>query len=720
MNTDFPSSRDLVFIGGGHTHALVLRKWGMNPLPGVRLTLIDPAPTAAYSGMLPGFVAGHYGRDDLNIDLVRLARFGNARLILGAAEYIDVEGKQIHVPGRPPVAYDVVAIDVGITSRMPSLPGFADHGIPAKPLTPFAKRWDAYRKAGDAKEIAVIGGGVAGAELAMAMAHSLRAAGQDFALTLIDRSEALTEMTPSGSAIVRETMGQLGIVVLENAAVTHIDETNVYLEGADPIASTFTVGAAGAKPHDWIAGLGLDLTDGFLNVSPTLQASDPDVFATGDCAHLVHAPRTKAGVFAVRQAPVLFDNLVARLSGGQLRRYDPQKDYLKLVSLGEKKALAEKWGRGFRGPLLWRWKDQIDQKFMRQFRDLPAMESLALPRTHADGLADALGPKPMCGGCGAKVGRGALREALSALPKPDRPDILSLPGDDAAVVDVGGTQQVLTTDHLRAVTHDPVVMTRIAAHHALGDVWAMGAEPQAAVASFVLPRTSAQLQARTLAEMTAAAHGVFEAAGAAIVGGHSSLGAELTVGFSITGIASSAPITLAGAMPGDVLILTKPLGSGVILAAEMQSAARGDVVAHCLDQMCVSQRVASRILKDAHAMTDVTGFGLAGHAAGIAEASHVALTITLGDVPILPGALELAGAGHGSSLLQDNKSGAGSVTVPDTPLGELMFDPQTSGGLLAAVPEAAAAGLIVALQEAGYPAALIGHVEDGTPGLRFV
>ena len=173
-----PLTRELVLIGGGHSHALILKRWGMRPLPGVRVTVVNPGAVAAYSGMLPGFVAGHYVREDLELDLLRLARFAGARAVLGRATGIDREARLIHVEGRPPIRYDIASIDIGITSAMPDLTGFAEHGIPAKPLEAFASRWDQFRKealAGEvAPEVAVIGGGVAGAELAMAMAQNLK------------------------------------------------------------------------------------------------------------------------------------------------------------------------------------------------------------------------------------------------------------------------------------------------------------------------------------------------------------------------------------------------------------------------------------------------------------------------------------------------------------------------------------------------------------------
>ncbi len=717
MNPMLPQTRDLVLIGGGHTHALILRKWGMKALAGARVTLINPGPTAPYTGMLPGFVAGHYGRDDLEIDLVKLTRFAGARLILGAASAIDPVAQTVTVPGRPPIAYDVASVDIGITSDMPDLSGFVEHGVPAKPLGPFATRWAAFREAANTPAIAVIGGGVAGVELAMAMGHAL---GGKARISVIDKDQVLAQTNPTGRRMLLETLTTQGIALIENATVALVGADHVALTDGRQIASDFTVGAAGARPYDWLANIGLDLHAGFIAVGPTLQSSNPAIFAVGDCAHLTHAPRPKAGVFAVRQAPVLFDNLRAALSGGDLRHYQPQKDYLKLVSLGDKSALAEKWGTARAGALLWRWKDRIDRKFMRQFTDLPVMDLPDVPLTTATGVRESLGDKPLCGGCGAKVGRGALRDVLAGLPPPDRADVLSVAGDDAAIVMVGQTRQVMTTDHLRALMADPGLMTRIAAIHALGDIWAMGASPHVATASIILPRLSADLQRRTLAEVMAVATEVMTAAGAAIVGGHSSLGDELTIGFTLTGLCDKPPITLAGAQPGDVLILTKPLGSGVIMAAEMAGQARGGAVAAAYAAMVQGQGAASAVLAGAHAMTDVTGFGLAGHLGGICAASGVGADVDLNAVPLMDGALELAQGGMKSTIFADNRSGAGPVFGADGPRADLLFDPQTAGGLLAAVDADTADDLLKQLCDAGYPAAIIGRITDGPPAVKVL
>lgn len=712
-----PATRDLVLIGGGHSHALVLRKWGMNPLPGARVTVINPGPTAPYSGMLPGFVAGHYRRDELDIDLVKLARFAGARVVLGAANGIDLDARTVHVPGRPPIAFDVASVDIGITSDMPALPGFADNAIPAKPLGPFAARWEAFRVVDGPAHVAVIGGGVAGVELILAMAHALKQRGRLAEAHLIDNAQALMAIGGPARDRLKQALTDQGVTLHEGVEITAIEPDGVRLGDDRLLRSDFTTGAAGARPYDWLAETGLEMENAFVKVDAWLRSSDPAIFAVGDCAHLTASPRPKAGVYAVRQAPVLYHNLCATMSGHSVRPYKAQKDYLKLISMGGKSALGERFGRTFAGPLIWKWKDRIDQTFMQKFRDLPVMAQPDLPHPRAEGMEEALGDKPMCGGCGAKVGRTALRGALAPLSGPKRSDITPLPGDDAALLHTGGAKQVISADHLRALTEDPVVMTRIAANHALGDVWAMGATPQAALASVILPRLSPALQERTLSEIMTTATEAMRTAGAEIVGGHSSVGDELTIGFTVTGLCDADPITLAGAQVGDVLILTKPLGSGVIMAAEMAGQASGDHVAKALEHMTQAQSDAARILSSAHAMTDVTGFGLAGHLMGICEASGVSAELDIGAVPLMDGATDLAVRGIRSSLYPENQA-----IAPELPAGgvnDLLFDPQTAGGLLAAVAADEAEEILNKLIEASYPAALIGRITEGTPGLTL-
>ena len=723
MHTPLPLTRDLVLLGGGHAHALVLRRWGMRPLPGVRLTVINPAPTAPYTGMLPGLVAGHYAREELDIDLVRLARFAGARLVTDRATGLDRDAGRVLLAGRPPVPWDVLSIDVGVGAAIPDLPGMAEHALAVKPMDVFADRWQAFLAevaTGRAEpSAAVIGAGVAGVEIALAIRHRLGRLSPAPRVTLVEAGQALSAAPPALRRRLRRRLAEADVALVEGAAVARVTAAGAVLADGREVPAARVISAAGPRPQPWLAQTGLPTTDGYLRVDRTLRSpADGRIFAAGDCAHLDGQPRPKAGVYAVRAAPVLHANLRAALSGGALRRFRAQRDFLKLISLGRQEALAERGGLVVQGAWLWRLKHRIDRRFMDSLSDLRPMRPAPPRGPVAAGVRAALaGGQPPCAGCGAKVAAGALAATLAGLPPVRRGDVEVTAGDDAAVLRLGGARQVLTTDHLRAFTEDPWTLGRIAAVHALGDVWAMGAAPQAALAQIILPRMAERMQAETLREVMAGAAMVFEAAGAAIVGGHTTEGAEMTVGFTVTGLAPAAPIGHAGARPGDALLLTAPLGSGTILAAEMALKARGAEVAAALADMARPQGEAAEILAGAHAMTDVTGFGLAGHLAQILRASGVGATLWLDALPLMQGAERLAGLGIRSTLWAANRAGAGPVAAPQGARAALLFDPQTGGGLLAAVPATEAAACLARLRAAGCPAAHVGEVTEGPPAI---
>ncbi|MEO0829410.1 MAG: selenide, water dikinase SelD, partial [Pseudomonadota bacterium] len=600
----------------------------MAPLPGARLTVINPDVTAPYTGMLPGHVAGHYPREALEIDLVRLCRFAGARLVLGRADGIERDARNISVEDHPDIRYDIASIDIGITSGLPGVPGFSDHAVPAKPLGAFAKAWEAriaeVAAGAPPPKICVIGAGVGGVELALAMHHRLTLLGhEEPSIHIVDRSAALPGLGGDARAVLFERLRAADIRLHEKTRVKEVSATEVYVENDRPIPSTFTVGTAGARPHGWLAELGLEHEKGFLTVDAHLRSvSDSAIYAVGDCAHLGFAPRPKAGVFAVRQAPILHHNFRADLTGQERRAFKPQKRFLKLISLGGKDALAEGYGLTPSGPWLWRLKDRIDVAFMDKLAKLPAMPAPTLPKARAEGVAHLAEGQPPCAGCGAKVSSQTLDTVLRGLPAPKRQDVASLPGDDAALLRIGGAEQVITTDHLRAFTDDPVTFARLAAIHALGDIWAMGAQPQAALANVTLPYMAAPMQASTLRDVMESLAQVMRREGADLVGGHTTNGAEFTIGLTITGLVDGKATGLEGAAPGDALVLTKPIGSGTILAADMQALAPGDVVQAAFETMGMGQsRAASLLSLVATAMTDVTGFGLAGHLLRLCKAS---------------------------------------------------------------------------------------------------
>lgn len=328
--------------------------------------MIAPSRQLAYSGMLPGVIAGHYSQDACQIDVAALAQKSGATFVQGAAIGLDAGARTVLLENGVRVPFDVASFDVGATTELPHVEGFAKHAVPAKPLHLFAARWTDFMVTPGAKSVAVIGGGVAGVELALAAAHALRA--ENASVHVIEHGHVLS----SGSALLRRrlrrALSRFGVLVHENADVTAVSDHGVHCADGTDILARFVIGAVGATPHAWMQNLPLAQTLGFVNVDAHLQTSLPGVFAVGDCAHMQYAPRAKAGVYAVRQAPVLSANLRAAVVGGTPQDYLPQRDYLKLISLGTRQALGEKYGLGFASPLLWRLKDRVDRQFVQQFK----------------------------------------------------------------------------------------------------------------------------------------------------------------------------------------------------------------------------------------------------------------------------------------------------------------------------------------------------------------
>ena len=746
QNASGPVVKDLVLIGCGHSHIAVLRRFGMKPLPGVRLTLITREAHTPYSGMLPGFIAGHYGFDEVHIDAGPLARFAGARLYQDEVVGLDLAGRQVLCRGRPPVPFDLLSIDIGSTPNTGLVPGAAGHAVPVKPIDRFIEHWERLvarvRAERGVIRVGVVGGGAGSVELALAAHHRLCAllaeAGLDAAglrLTLVCGSERILPRFPA--AVARRFTALLAereIEVLTGCTVSAVAQGCLMVAGRAPVACDEVLWVTQASSAAWLEDSGLAVDDrGFVRVSDRLQSvSHAHVFATGDIAVIDAHPRPKSGVYAVRQGPPLARNLRRALLGRRLKRHVPQKKVLALITSGDRYAVATRGDWSAAGAWAWRWKDWIDRRFMRKYNELPAMPE-AEPARVAAGVADGEALKAIsaiamrCGGCGAKVGSTVLERALGRLDPVQRADVLiglDAP-DDAAVVAVpAGKAMVHSVDYFRAFLDDPYLFGKIAANHSLSDLYAMGAEPQTALAIATVPYGLEAKIESDLSLMMAGALEILRDAGAALVGGHTSEGAELALGFAVNGLID--PVLLArkrGMRPGDRLILTKPLGTGTLFAAEMRLKAKARWIQGALASMARSNREAAACLRrhGLTACTDVTGFGLLGHLVEMTKASDVDIALDLDAVPAMAGARETFAMGIVSSLQPQNVRLRRALREPlrwrQHPLFPLIFDPQTSGGLLASVPDAEAAACLAELKRLGYiGAAIIGTVlpQDAT------
>ena len=738
---DQPVLRDIVLVGGGHSHVGVIKRFGMRPVPGVRLTVICRDTHTPYSGMLPGYIAGHYGYDDVHIDLRRLAQFAGARFYAEEAVGLDRGERTVLCRNRPPVAYDQVSINIGSTPMLDNVPGAAEHAVPVKPIHTFNTRWlallDRVLTQPGRKSIAVVGAGAGGVELTLAMQfrlrNELRALGRDPDELSFHLLDAGTGILPTHNASVRRAFEQVlaerGVVVHRNALVDHVSAGRLRTMDGRNLQTDEIVWVTRAGGAPWLRDSGLKLDEsGFIQVTDTLQTvSDPNVFAAGDIATMVNHPREKAGVFAVRQGRPLADNLGRAVQGQPLRPYRPQSSWLALISTGDKVAVASRGALGLRGAWVWRWKDRIDRRFMEKFNDLPAMEDQVSAVTspiklETEEAAQAISAIAMrCGGCGAKVGATVLSRALGALHPIERDDVLiglHAP-DDAAVVRVPpGKAMVHSVDFFRAFVDDPYIFGKVAANHALGDIFAMGAEAQSATAIVTVPPGLEAKEEDVLFQMMSGAIETLNEAGCALVGGHTGEGAELALGFAVNGLIDESAVLRKGGMrPGDVLILTKPIGTGTLFAAHARLQARGRWIDAALVAMCQSNRLGARCLAEhgATACTDLTGFGLLGHLVEMTRPSGVDAELSLAQLPVLEGAEETIAAGILSSLQPANvrlrRALRNQGEMADHPRYALIFDPQTAGGLLASIPADRAEACIRALRVLGYgQAAAIGRI----------
>ena len=523
--SDQPVLRDLVLVGGGHSHVGVLRMFAMKPEPGVRITVICTDIDTPYSGMLPGYISGHYSFDEVHIDLGRLCAFAGARLYHDAVIGIDRKTQTVICKNRPPVAYDLLSINIGSTPQVQQVEGAQTLAVPVKPIAQFNQRWlallDKARQWPTHRgrmTIAVVGGGAGGVELLLSMQYRLRnelkALGrspEDLKFVLLSSGETiLPTHNPGVRARFAKVLQERNVEVHTQAEVVQVSPGCLHTRDGRTFDADETMWVTQAGGPAWLQSTGLTLDDkGFIRVHPSLQSlNDPLVFAAGDIASFVDRPLEKAGVFAVRMAKPLAENLRRSLRGQKLVAYKPQRHWLALISTGNRFAVASRGSLGFAGSWVWQWKDRIDREFMRRFTELPVMgwnspgtqlrtaiqsmgqvlkdiqaqgraPTTRLNLTSEESLQAISAIAMRCGGCGAKVGSNILSRALGNLKPVERPDVLIglHSPDDAAVVRVPpGMAVVQTVDFFRAFIDDPYLFGKVAANHALGDIFAMGGE----------------------------------------------------------------------------------------------------------------------------------------------------------------------------------------------------------------------------------------------------
>ncbi len=690
-----PERHLLVLAGGGHSHVLVLRRWLMRPRtrpPRTRLTLVSRHGTALYSGLLPAVVAGLEPMEAAAIDLRRLCTLAGVTFVQAEITGLDPAARALKLAGRPPLRFDRLSLDLGAVTATSGWS--AGEAMAVKPLEPFLA-WAERRSAGE--PLVIRGGGAAAVELALAF----RARGM--ACELLLQGECL----------------HLGSAAANRAGERLLAQAAIPIQRRTPPEARADLACTGSRAPAWLAAAGLpvDPPSGRVLTESSLQViGHPALFASGDCGLIAADPRPPSGVWAVRSAPVLAENLRRSLAEPPepLRPWRPQARALQLLGDGGWQADGPR-ALAFLGPValgpsgwIWRWKQRIDRTFMARFAALQPMAAAAMA----------------CRGCAAKLGAAPLAAALARLD-PDGPP---RPVEDAAVVGSGADGELLlqSVDGFPALVDDPWLNGRLTTLHACSDLWASGAAVDSAQALVTVPEAAAAVQEELLLQTLAGVRSVLDPLGAALVGGHTLEGrdgAGLALALTVNGrVAPAAHWGKGPLRPGEALLLSRPLGSGVLFAAAMAGAAAPAWMEALLEAMQCSQAPLVPLLA-AHgcrACTDITGFGLLGHLGEMLDASGAGVAVELDAAAIAayPGALELLERGFASSLAPANAAALALLEGPVRLVGAggrglagLLIDPQTCGPLLAALPAAEAPAALAALRGAGFGAgAVIGRV----------
>jgi pyridine nucleotide-disulfide oxidoreductase family protein len=368
----------LLLVGGGHAHLGVLDALGRAPLLGAdgkpwELTLLSPYERQIYSGMLPGWIAGHYRLEQCAIPLRPLAQRAGGRYLQDQAVGIDLNERRVLTAAGAALPFDLVALDIGPAPDLEAIPGTREHAIPLRPIENFIVAWQRLQPRLAAARVpttvSVIGGGAGGVEIALALAWRLRAAQPRATVQLIcGRPGLLPSLPPAGAERIARCLHRQGIAAYLEDAVA-VEAAAVRLKDGAVLKTDATLVAIGAAAATWPGAAGLAVDGrGFIAVNEHLQStSHPFLFAAGDCATMLDQPRPKSGVYAVRAGPPLTANLRRAAAGQPLAPYRPQRRALYLLSTGGRHAIGL-WGRlAFAGDWVWRWKDRIDRRFMAKY-----------------------------------------------------------------------------------------------------------------------------------------------------------------------------------------------------------------------------------------------------------------------------------------------------------------------------------------------------------------
>ncbi len=670
--------KDLVLLGAGHSNIEVLNQLGKKAIKGVRVTIINNRYEATYSGMIPSYIEGNYDWKDINIDLPQLCSNYNHRLIISTINKIDIIEKKIIFKDRCPLEYDVLSINLGIKSDDKKIIGASKFALKLKPISNIKQNIEKileFNLKNPNNDIVLIGAGAAGVEVSLSLSSLFKKKNIMNKIILISKnSDILKNYTSLGAKTIKKELLKEKIKVYYNSEVTKITKNYLILNNKKKINCKWPILSTSSSPLELLDKSNLPrsangdiLTNNFLLVKGT-----ENVFASGDIAQIAEEKIPKAGVYAVKQGNILYKNIKRLFLKKKLIKYYPQKNYLSLIGLPNKKAVAIKSFIFFKSSLFWYLKRYIDKKFVQKY---------SYNNKYIGKINNSVEPyknKMQCKGCGNKIPQLVLDKVFK--------ENISKGSLDADKV--FKTKNLYhTTDIISSIVSDPYKLGIISANHSLNDIMASLAEPLSAQMIVSMPPALNKINARDLEQIHNGSKKIMKMLRCKISGGHtySSNDDQIYLGFSIIGRKKNNHKN--NISKGNVYITGK-IGSSLVFAGVNNKVVNGIRIKEVIDSMTSSNFDLFKILykNNVKIVTDISGFGLAIHAYNLILRfpKLKGMKIYIDKIPLYRGAEIALSKNIQSSLASSNKEYIKKKLKIECNKKkiDLIFDPQTAGGML--------------------------------------
>ncbi len=364
--------RQLVLVGGGHAHLHVMQQINSVNISNLQVVLISEFPYQYYSGMAANFIEGVYDEEQIRFNLQELCTKYQVQFVQGRVVHIDGNFKKVTLSDETVIPFDILSMDTGSKMAGSSLVGMQTYGVPVKPLVNLHKIRKACQEGiSEGAHLVVVGAGAAGVEIALALQSYKEKLKQQGSVTLVESSDTILRgYRPALKNQVMKVLVKKNIQICLNAKVTEICKNSLVINTGEQILYDDLIWAGGIAADALYKESGLPVDEkGFMLVNSHLQSlSYPFIFGAGDCVSFANYKNVaKVGVYAIREAPILADNIVRFSQGKPLKRYTPQNFYLSILSLAHQTGILQYGKLVFQGTWCWKLKDYIDRSFMKKY-----------------------------------------------------------------------------------------------------------------------------------------------------------------------------------------------------------------------------------------------------------------------------------------------------------------------------------------------------------------